>query len=111
MLIIVSAKPKLFTNVNAVPLFSASAFWATRVENIGESAITAIPQIVKNNKKIGVPNKKAIGEMKQQTPEINKNIAADFLAPIFSDKYPLKTQDKLPIPIICLLYTSPSPRD
>lgn len=41
----VIAKPMLVTKVRAVPFDSAGAVWATRAENWGESAITAIPQV------------------------------------------------------------------
>jgi len=44
MLIMVIAKPIQLTIVKAVPLFSAGAFFATSVENNGESAMTTNPQ-------------------------------------------------------------------
>ena len=47
ILIIVIAKPIQFTIVKAVPLFFEGAFFATNVENSGESAITTIPQKIR----------------------------------------------------------------
>ena len=44
------AKPIQLTMVNAVPFESELMLCATRVENSGESAITAIPQITKKPK-------------------------------------------------------------
>lgn len=70
------------TIVNAVPLISASAFWATKVENKGESAITTIPQKSKkpiNKTEEDKPNTK--GESRQQIPEHNSAIKAVHLAP------------------------------
>ena len=37
-------KPMLLTNVNVLPLNSAGALAATKLENMGESATTNIPQ-------------------------------------------------------------------
>lgn len=42
-------KPIEFTIVSEVPFESEGALWATRVENMGESAVTANPHI---NRKI-----------------------------------------------------------
>ena len=39
----VMLKPRQFTMVRAVPVASLGAFWATSVENWGESATTTIP--------------------------------------------------------------------
>ena len=44
MLTMVMANPIELTMVKAVPLHSAGAFFATRVENRGESAMTTNPQ-------------------------------------------------------------------
>ena len=48
MLNIVIENPIQFTIVKAVPFDSASVFRATSVENNGESAITTIPQKIRN---------------------------------------------------------------
>jgi hypothetical protein len=47
MLKIVMENPMQLTIVKAVPFDSVGAFWATKVEKRGESAITAIPQIIR----------------------------------------------------------------
>ena len=101
ILIIVKEKPIQFTIVSAVPFSSWGADFATKVENKGESAITAIPQKSKKvrNRKV-LACKKNNGELKQQTPENDSAIDATFLSPYFWDKNPPKTQDKLPIAII-----------
>ena len=76
------AKPILLTIVSAVPLVSASAFCATSVEKSGESAITTIPQKIRN-----VNNSKSefmliiSGETRQHKPDKNKAKAAVFLVP------------------------------
>jgi len=44
MLTIVMAKPIELTMVRPVALRESGADWATKVENIGESAITTMPQ-------------------------------------------------------------------
>ena len=82
MLIMVIAKPILLTIVRAVPLVSATVFCATSVEKSGESAITTIPQnmrnvINSNSESILIIN----GETRQQKPDKNKAQAAVFLAP------------------------------
>jgi len=71
MLTIVIANPIEVTMVNAVPLFSAGADCATRVENCGESETTVSPQITKIKMKIAGPKLKISGENKQQIPDIN----------------------------------------
>ena len=52
MLMIVMAKPMQLTIVKTEPLASAGALWATNVENMGESAITANPHISKKKNSI-----------------------------------------------------------
>ena len=47
-------KPIQLTMVNAVPLNSAGALFATKVENKGESAITTKPQKIRKTIKIKV---------------------------------------------------------
>lgn len=87
MLTIVIANPIQFTIVSAVALDSAGAFCATSVENNGESATTAIPQISKNPIKTGSDAKaKTKGESKQQQQDIsNENLATCF-SPFFRAK-------------------------
>lgn len=86
MLMTVMAKPMELTIVNAVPRDDAGAFWATRVENKGESATTIIPQKIKKIRRISAaPNKKTRGEIRQQIPEKRSAIAAVFLVPILRE--------------------------
>lgn len=83
---IVIAKPRQFTIVNAVPRDSREAFLATKVENRGESAITTNPQnIRKQISKISESSFKTKGDNKQQIPESNKAEAAVLLMPDFSE--------------------------
>lgn len=93
--------PILFTMVSEVPLDSATAFWATRVENSGESAITVIPQI---NKKIRntmeEPENRNSGENIQHMQEIDNDSAAILLAPKYSESIPLMIQAGPPDAII-----------
>ena len=93
----VSAKPIEFTIVSAVPLVVAAVFCATKVENIGESEMTTIPQNnkkVKNTKVFDVKNK---GETIQQIPDKSKAVFATFLLPKRSDKFPPTIHPKLPM--------------
>jgi hypothetical protein len=66
------------------------------VENCGESAITAIPQIIQAAKKSGVANQKIKGEAKQKLPEKAKLIQATFRLPYFCESSPPKMQEMLP---------------
>ena len=60
------------TMVKAVPLDSLGALCATSVENKGESAITKMPQIMRNAiNRISEESEKAIGENKQQAQDIS----------------------------------------
>ena len=71
-----------FTIVSEVPFDSCGAFRAINVENIGESAITAILQMNKNTISIIgdlVNNKR--GEIKQQVHDKNKATVAVFFTP------------------------------
>lgn len=87
MLTIVMANPIQFTIVSAVALDSAGAFFATRVENNGESATTAIPQIIKKPIKTAVDALEKInGENKQQQQDNNREIRATCFSPYFPDK-------------------------
>ncbi len=70
------------TIVNAVPLFSAAAFCATKVENKGESAVTTMPQNTKNPiHKYAASEVKTNGESKQQQQERSKAVKATLFAP------------------------------
>ena len=101
ILTMVIAKPIQLTMVSAVPFSSAGAFWATRVENNGESAITTMPQNIRNpTNKLGDPLSKTIGETKQHAPDKNNAIKAVRLVPTISDIYPPKTQASPPILMI-----------
>ena len=71
-----------FTRVRDVPLDCSGAFWATRVENKGESAMTTTPQ--KNRKAIkaeddGLDKKK--GEAKQHRQDNVSELVATFFTP------------------------------
>ena len=93
--------PIQFTIVNAVPFNSGGAFWATKVEKRGESAITTKPQNIK--KRINKPSfaqKEINGEIKQHKPDKSRNIDAVFLVPFFSDINATTTQENPPRPII-----------
>ena len=97
----VIVKPIQFTIVSAVPFDSISLFWATKVENRGESEITAIPQIIKKAiKTIFELLIKIKGDIKQHKQEINKEKTAVCFSPISSDMLPPRTQAIEPIPII-----------
>ena len=82
MLTIVILKPIQLTMVREVPLDSSGAFWAIKVENKGESAITVIPQINKKarSKTTEFENKNK-GEAKQHMPDKSNDMIAIFLAP------------------------------
>ena len=101
MLTMVMAKPILFTKVRAVPFIFGSALFATSVENIGESAITTIPQKSKNEiNTISELEENSKGKTKQQSPDKAKENTATFFAPTFCDKIPPNEQETKPIPMI-----------
>ena len=101
MLIMVIAKPMLFTMVNEVPFDWAGAFWATRVENRGESAITAMLHINRNiNNRVFEGFKSINGDIRQHNPDMVSAMEATFLAPNLCDTRPLNTQAKLPAAMI-----------
>lgn len=93
MLMMVIEKPVQFTMVSDVPLNSSATFCATRVENNGESATTAIPQIKRKmiNSGAELLNKNS-GESRQQQPETNSAIAANLFMPKRCDNTPLNAQ-------------------
>ena len=70
------------TIVNAVPFDSAIAFWATKVENNGESAMTTIPQMIRYKiKNILEEKKKIIGERMQRMHDNRRAEKAVFFIP------------------------------
>ena len=84
---IVMENPTQVTIVSAVPLDSTGAFCATSVENSGESAITAMPQMIRNEISIHSEEIKNItGEIAQQIPDMLNAIAAIFFAPYFWER-------------------------
>ena len=97
---IVMAKPILVTMVIEVPLSSAMAFCATKVENSGESAITATLQISKNEIRIVSEGRTRInGDNKQHTQDTDNAIVATFFKPYFCEINPLPIQAKQPVPM------------
>ena len=101
MLTIVMEKPMQLTIVSAVPFISPEAFWATRVEKRGESAITTMPQnSMKPINKFSYSTKNTNGEIRQQPHESRRAVNAVFLVPIFCDTNPPNTHASPPIPII-----------
>lgn len=99
---IVIAKPIELTMVNAVPLIDASAFCATNVESIGESAITDTPHKIKNTKNAheGTALPTTTGATRQQQPDSIRASSAVFEGPILLERYPAKMQEGPPIPMV-----------
>lgn len=86
---IVIEYPKQFTIVRAEPLFLEATFWATKVENMGESPITKKLHIIKNTiNRVWLSTSKQKGAIKQQRKDPNKKIKAIFFLLIF-EKYTL----------------------
>ena len=80
-------KPIQLTIVKAVPLDSAGALMATKVENNGESAITTSPQKIRKIIRTNTwPWLKTKGETRQHEPDETKAYVAIFLALKFNDK-------------------------
>jgi len=96
MLTILKAKPIQVTMVNPVPFKATGVALATRLENCGESAATAMPQIHQLSKKSMGETKNRAGEMRQKAPEISSEIKATLRLPKRIDKTPPKTQAKAP---------------
>ena len=88
------------TIVSVVPLISNAAFWATSVENKGESAIIVNPQKIRNAINRMKGRQKANGDTMQQHPDKKSAAKAVFLVPNFCDRYPLMTQAMPPNAII-----------
>lgn len=93
MLTMVMEKPRQFTIVSAVPLFSGAALKATREENSGESATTDMPHKSMNRRK-GVVGARSIkkGDARQHNAESNRAVNAVLLVPAFCAMYPANTQ-------------------
>lgn len=96
----VMAKPIQFTKVKPVPFNSLGIAAATKFENWGESAVTAIPQKHQTPKNNVVDDKKSIGDNKQHVPEIDKATKATFLLPYFWESTPPIPQEIPPKAII-----------
>ena len=90
-----------FTIVSEEPLDSSGEFWATSVENNGESAITTRPQKNKNIISVAVElaNRKN-GEVMQHKHDSSKHEAAIFFTPKYCENIPLKIQASPPDAII-----------
>lgn len=93
--------PIQFTIVREVPLDSSGEFWATKVENNGESAITVKPHMNRKvmNRKAELENRNN-GDSKQHEQDINNDIFATFFAAKVWDKNPLIKHDIPPDAII-----------
>lgn len=93
MLMMVMEKPIQLTMVSNVPFDSSGAFWATKVENRGESPTTTIPQ--KNKKPKNTGNEFCIrknGDSRQQQQDAVNNRVATRFAPKYWERIPLATQ-------------------
>ncbi len=86
MLSTVIKKPIEVDIVSAVPFASGGADWATRVENCGESAVTAIPHVKRIIRNTGKLNPKINGDKKQQAPEIVNAVNATFALPKYFER-------------------------
>ena len=87
----------LLTMVNAVPFCVSGAFCATKVANIGESAMTIIAQNPKKiKKKISDELLIKNGETKQHAQEAAKVTMASFFIFNFKDKTPINIHATLP---------------
>ena len=89
--------PMQFTIVSEVPRDSSGAFWATKVENKGESAITANAQTNKKTmNSTDEPANRKSGETMQHKHETVNAATATFFAPNFCEIIPLKTHANPP---------------
>ena len=103
MLNTVIAKPMQVTKVSAVPFCRGGAVVATRAENCGESAATAVPHSIKKIMKpilFTLINK---GESRQHKPEMKSEKKATLALPIRMEIKPPSTQPTLPIAIVLKL--------
>jgi len=103
MLIIVRAKPILFTMVRPVATSPESDEWATRAENCGLSDTTNKPQVIRRlrKRKRGVKNPSGI--KRQQSPDPNNDTIETHLLPIRDERCPPTAQLTPPTPIITKL--------
>ena len=86
-----------FTIVKAVPFNSGIACWATKVENIGESATTVTPHMINTLKKMkGEDIPKMRGDARQQKPDIAKLRLAIIEGWYFKLKKPVRKQPTPP---------------
>lgn len=88
ILIMVIKKPKQLTVVSPVAFFSAGTAAATKLENCGESAVTAMPQRHQTSKNGSGGSSKINGEAKQNTPDTANAPTATVPLPNFSAAKP-----------------------
>ena len=89
--------PIQLTKVSEEPFTSGGAFWAIRVENMGESAMTTTLQKHRNvTSPVTELHINSSGDIIQQLNDNSKAMMAVFLALMCCDIYPLATQDKAP---------------
>ena len=86
MLMMVIKKPMELVMVNAVPFDSACVACATKVENCGESAITAMPHKKSNGKKTGKDDWNSNGDSKQQINDMVNAVKAGCPLPKYCEK-------------------------
>ena len=99
-LMMVIEKPRQFTMVRAVPFDSGGAECAIRVENCGESAITAIDQKNIVARKNSNGRAKRMGENRQQSSDRVRAVRAVLKLPQRFDAKPPATQAREPEPMI-----------
>jgi len=74
--------PIQLTIVSAVPFISAGAFWATSVDKSGESAMTTIPQNIRNPRnKLSNSLVNTHGKIRQHPQDNRRAIKAVRLVP------------------------------
>ena len=86
MLMMVIKKPMELVMVSAVPFDSACAACATKVENCGESAITAMPHKKNNSKKTGKDAWNSNGDSKQQMNDMVNAVKAVLPLPKYCER-------------------------
>ena len=89
-----------FTMVKAVPLYSAGQVCATKVENCGESATTAIPHIKYATRTTPNGAKNNSGDTKHSSPEVNNVAKATQALPYRNEAYPPTTHPTPPLAIM-----------
>ena len=101
MLIIVMENPIQLTIVREVPFESSAAFWATRVENKGESAITTRLHMKRKTMNwVAELEKRKNGETRQHKHDMKRAMEAIFFVPKCCESIPLKTHANAPEAII-----------